>query len=254
MTQAVAPVAILAGGLATRLRPLTETIPKSLIDIGGEPFIAHQLRLLKASGLTRVVICAGYLGEMIREYVGDGARFDLEVQYSFDGPQLLGTAGALRNARHLLGDCFQVVYGDSYLVCDYLAIQATLSQSGRKALMTIYRNEGRYDASNVEYAAGEILAYDKEHRTPRMSYIDYGLGVFVASALDAVPENKPSSLADLYAALLAQGQLAAYEVGSRFYEIGSIAGLEEIRRFLAGRGAGAPSPLAPLSKGEGTNC
>lgn len=236
MTQPVAPVAILAGGLATRLRPLTETIPKSLVEVDGEPFVGHQLRLLKSAGLRRVVICAGYLGGMIRQYVGDGARFGLEVQYSFDGPQLLGTAGALRNARHLLGDRFQVVYGDSYLACDYLDVQAAFDRSGRKALMTIYRNEGRYDSSNVEYAAGEIVAYDKEHRTGRMSYIDYGLGVLSTSALDAVPEDRPYSLAGLYADLLSQGQLAAYEVASRFYEIGSIAGLEETRKFLSCRG------------------
>ena len=228
-------MAILAGGLATRLRPLTETIPKSLVDVDGEPFIDHQLRLLKSAGLRHVVICAGYLGEMIQKYVGDGTLFGLEVQYSFDGRQLLGTAGSLRKARPLLGECFQVIYGDSYLACDYLAVQAAFVRAGRKALMTIYRNEGQYDSSNVECVAGEIVAYDKKHRTPRMNYIDYGLGVFYASALDGVPEDQPSSLADLYADLLSQGQLAAYEVASRFYEIGSVAGLEETRQFLSGR-------------------
>jgi NDP-sugar pyrophosphorylase family protein len=236
MTQPVVPMAILAGGLATRLRPLTETIPKSLVDVNGEPFVAHQLRLLKSAGLTRVVICAGYLGEMIQQYVGDGAHFGVEVQYSFDGPHLLGTAGSLRKARRLLGDCFQVMYGDSYLACDYLAVQAAFVRAGRKALMTVYRNEGQYDSSNVEYVAGEIAAYDKKHRTQRMNHIDYGLGVFYASALDGVPEDQTSSLADLYADLLSQGQLAAYEVASRFYEIGSIAGLEETRKFLSIRG------------------
>lgn len=235
MTQPTMPMAILAGGLATRLRPLTETIPKSMIDVGGEPFIGHQLRLLRWAGFARVVICAGYLGEMIQQYIGDGTQFGLEVAYSFDGPRLLGTAGALRAARHLLGDCFQVIYGDSYLTCDYLAVQAAFQQAGRQALMTVYRNEGRFDTSNVEYADGQIVAYDKKHRTPRMSHIDYGLGVLRASALDTIPEDQPVSLADLYADLLSRGQLAAYEVAERFYEIGSMAGLEETRQYLSGR-------------------
>ena len=118
------PVAILAGGLATRLRPLTGSLPKALVDIGGQPFIVHQLRLLRARGLERVVVCAGYLGDMIRDVVGDGSAIGLDVDYAFDGPRLLGTAGALRNAAPLLGDAFFVLYGDSYLECDYGAIEA----------------------------------------------------------------------------------------------------------------------------------
>jgi N-acetyl-alpha-D-muramate 1-phosphate uridylyltransferase len=236
MTQAAFPVAILAGGLATRLRPLTETIPKSLIEVNGELFVVHQLRLLKQSGLSQVVICAGYLGEMIEQYVGDGAAFGLAVQYSFDGDQLLGTGGALRRARPLLGESFHVIYGDSYLLCDYLAVQEAFARSGREALMTVYHNQGLYDTSNVEYVGGEIVAYDKKHRTERMKHIDYGLGILKASTLDAVPEGQPYGLAELYAELLSRGQLAAYEVGVRFYEIGSMAGLEETREFLSNRG------------------
>ena len=232
MTQIECPVAILAGGLATRLRPLTETVPKSLIEINGEPFIAHQLRLLRSSGLRQVVLCIGYLGEMVQDYVGDGARFGLHVEYSFDGPKLLGTAGALRRARHLLGSRFLVVYGDSYLPCDYRAVEAAAVRSGRKALMTVYRNEGQFDSSNVEYADGRIVAYDKRNRTERMQYIDYGLGWLLTSVLDALPEGQSCDLADLYAELLSQDQLAAYEVATRFYEIGSVSGIEEIGRFL----------------------
>jgi NDP-sugar pyrophosphorylase family protein len=238
MTQIECPVAILAGGLATRLRPLTETVPKSLIEINGEPFIAHQLRLLRSAGLRHVVLCTGYLGEMIQDYVGDGARFGLRVEYSFDGPKLLGTAGALRRARHLLGDRFLVVYGDSYLPCDYRAVEATAVRLGRKALMTVYRNEGQFDLSNVEFADGRIIAYDKRNRTDRMHHIDYGLGWLATSVLDALPEGQPCDLADVYAELLSQDQLAAYEVATRFYEIGSVSGIEEIGRFLlAGEGS-----------------
>lgn len=232
MIQTPFPIAILAGGLATRLHPLTERVPKALLDVQGEPFIAHQLRLLQSAGLQTVVVCAGYLGEMIRDCVGDGLRFGLKVLYSFDGPRLLGTAGALRKARPLLGECFQVLYGDSYLLCDYLAIQDAFTKSGRLGMMTVYQNEGQYDSSNVEYSDGEIIAYDKKCRTPRMQYIDYGLGVFRATVLDAIPDGQPRDLADVYCQLLSLGELAAYEVADRFYEIGSSAGLEEMRQFL----------------------
>src|SRR5215475_16199750 len=112
------PVAILAGGLATRLRPITERIPKALIEINGEPFIAHQLRLLRSRGIRRVVLCLCYLGEMVRDFVGGGQAFDLAVEYSFDGPVLLGTAGAIHRAIPLLGGAFFVLYGDSWLPCD----------------------------------------------------------------------------------------------------------------------------------------
>ena len=232
MTNGMFPIAILAGGLATRLRPLTETIPKSLIDVNGEPFIAHQLRLLRRSEFTRVVICAGHLGQMIEEFVGDGSLFGLEVAYSFDGPTLLGTAGALRQARHLLGSAFHVVYGDSYLDCDYRAVQTAFERSRRKALMTVYRNDGQFDSSNVEYESGRMIAYSKRHPNPRMQHIDWGLGLLDAAALDQVPAGQPFDLADLYGALLADGQLAAYEVSQRFFEIGSPEGLADTRSYL----------------------
>src|SRR4051812_20102911 len=111
---AMLPIAILAGGLATRLRPITETIPKALVEIAGEPFLAHQLRLLRGNGYERIVMCAGYRGEMIRDFAGDGGAFGLHIDYSFDGPTLLGTAGAIARALPMLGDAFSVIYGDSY--------------------------------------------------------------------------------------------------------------------------------------------
>lgn len=239
MSRPLLPVAILAGGLATRLRPLTETVPKALLDVGGEPFIAHQLRLLRANGIERVVVCAGYLGELIEAAVGDGAALGLRVAYAFDGPTLLGTAGALKRALPLLGEACFVLYGDSYLPCDYRAVQAAFEASGRLALMTVFRNDGRWDASNVEFVDGRLLAYDKRAPAPRMRHIDYGLGLFRRAAFDLVPAGEPSDLAVLYRRLLARGELAGHEVARRFYEIGSPAGLEETRRYLAGRSPGA---------------
>lgn len=227
------PVAILAGGLATRLRPVTEKVPKSLLELDGEPFIAHQLRLLQAKGVRRVVLCAGFLGEMIRDVVRDGREFGVEVEYSFDGAALLGTAGAIKNALPLLGEAFLTLYGDSYLTCDYAAVARAFEVSGKLALMTVFRNVGKWDTSNVEFRGGEILAYSKKNRTPRMEYIDYGLGVFSAEAFERVPAGQAFDLAELYGQLLAEEQLAGFEARERFYEIGSVAGLEETAQFLA---------------------
>jgi NDP-sugar pyrophosphorylase family protein len=232
LSETLYPVVILAGGLATRLGPLTRDLPKSLLDVNGEPFVAHQLRLLREHGAERVVLCVGHLGEMIREYVGTGSRFGLQVEFAFDGPKLLGTAGAIRNALPLLGEAFLVLYGDSYLTCDYRAVQRAFVQSGKLALMTVFRNDGRWDRSNIELAAGRILAYDKKQPTPRMRHLDYGLGVFRRAAFDDLPADAFHDLEDLYRSLLGRGELAAWEADRRFYEVGSLAGLEETRRLL----------------------
>ncbi len=227
------PVALLAGGLATRLRPMTEKIPKALIDLQGEPFIAHQLRLLKSKGIEKIIICAGYLGEMIKDFVRDGQKYDLQVNYSFDQYPLLGTGGSIKKALPLLGQAFFVLYGDSYLLCDYSEVQNAFEISGQRALMTVYHNQGAWDTSNVEFRDGNILAYDKKNRNPRMDYIDYGLGVFQKNAFDLVPAGKPYDLAELYETLLGRSELAAIEVHQRFYEIGSWQGLEETKQFLS---------------------
>jgi N-acetyl-alpha-D-muramate 1-phosphate uridylyltransferase len=227
------PVAILAGGLATRLRPITETIPKALVEIHGRPFIAWQLDWLRDQGVGRVIVCAGYRGEQIREVIGDGRDWGLRVEWLFDGPILLGTAGALKRAVPLIGGPFFVLYGDSYLPIAWRPVQERFDASGKPALMTVFRNDGQFDRSNVEFADGRILVYDKKVQTPRMHYIDYGLGLFRPSAFDEVPDGQPADLAALYASLLARGELAAYEVDQRFYEIGSFEGLEATSAFLA---------------------
>jgi len=240
-------VAILAGGLATRLRPATETVPKSLLDVNGEPFAVHQLRLLQSKGIRRVVLCVGHLGEMVQRAIGDGsALLGLQVDYSFDGAALLGTAGAIRNALPKLGESFFVMYGDSYLPCDYAAIARSFESAGVLGMMTVFRNEGKWDTSNVEFEgggseAGKILAYSKTNRTSRMRYIDYGLGVFRSEAFQSLPLGKTYDLAELYADLLQRKQLGAFEVRERFYEIGSPTGLRETAEFLAAQEANQES-------------
>ena len=228
------PVAILAGGLAKRLRPITETIPKALVTVAGTPFLTHQLRLLHSAGLRRIVICAGYLGEMIEAEIGDGTQCNLKVEYSFDGPRLLGTGGALKRALPLLGPSFFVLYGDSYLPIDYLGVARAFASENKEGMMTVYRNQGRWDVSNVQFEAGQILRYDKKERTPDMHYIDYGLGLLRATAFASWPENKPFDLEEVYRRLLSKGQLSGYEVTERFYEIGSAQGLAELNHFLGG--------------------
>ncbi len=227
------PIVILAGGLATRLRPVSEHIPKALIDTNGEPFISHQLRLLKKNGAQQVIMCIGYLGEMIVNFVGDGSAFGLNVSYVSDGPTLLGTAGCIKQALpQLASDAFFTLYGDSYLPCDYLAIQQAFVASNKTALMTVFCNNGRWDTSNVEFTNNTILSYDKINKTDRMHYIDYGLGLFNKSAFSDVSSDKPHDLAVLYQTLLAQQQLAAYEVTERFYESGSFSGIDELTDYL----------------------
>jgi N-acetyl-alpha-D-muramate 1-phosphate uridylyltransferase len=226
-------VAILAGGRATRLGSLTKNLPKSLLEINGEPFVIHQLRLLTSRGVARVVLCVGHLGTLIQRTLGDGLSLGLQVDYSFDGPSLLGTAGAIKNALPKLGSPFFVMYGDSYLPCDYAAVARNFGGSRVLGMMTVFRNDGKWDTSNVEFESGELLAYSKTHRTPRMRYIDYGLGVFRAEAFADVPDGRSCDLANVYSNLLKRKQLAALEVQERFYEIGSSAGLRETAEFLA---------------------
>jgi NDP-sugar pyrophosphorylase family protein len=226
------PVAILAGGLATRLRPLTEAMPKAMVEVNGEPFAFHQLRLLRRHGIDQVVFCVGYRGEQIVDAVGDGASFGLQVQYSFDGPALLGTAGALKVAAPLLGADFFVLYGDSFLDCDYAAVERAYRQAGKPALMAVFCNDGQWDTSNVELADGRIIAYSKVQRTARMRHIDYGLGILGAAVLDEVPADRPTDLASVYERLAAAGNLAAFEVRQRFYEVGSFAGLAQFEDYL----------------------
>lgn len=232
MSIASVPVAILAGGLATRLRPITEKIPKSLVSVAGEPFLAHQLRLLHARGVRKAVMCVGYLGEMIEQEVGDGATFGIELRYSFDGPKLLGTGGAVRQALPMLGEEFFVLYGDSYLPIDYAAVLETFHASGQPGLMTVFRNEGAWDTSNVQFENGQIVRYDKRERTPEMWHIDYGLGVFRSSVFAERPAGEAFDLADVQRGLVAKGALAGHEVFQRFYEVGSHAGLAELETIL----------------------
>jgi NDP-sugar pyrophosphorylase family protein len=227
------PVAILAGGLATRMRPATERLPKALLTVAGRPFVHWQLERLAHQGITEVVLCLGFLGRHIEAAVGDGSDFGLIVRYSFDGEAQLGTGGALRRALPLLGDAFFVLYGDSYLTCSFAAVHAASAAGASPGLMTVFRNENRWEPSNVLYRDGRIIEYDKRAPHPGMQHIDYGLGILTAQALVGRPEGLAFDLADLYQQLAARGELAGLEIGERFHEIGSWSGIVETEHYLA---------------------
>ncbi|MBA4135769.1 MAG: nucleotidyl transferase [Opitutus sp.] len=234
------PVALLAGGKATRLGAITRTIPKLLVEVAGEPFFNHQLRLLRSAGLRRLVLCVGHLGEQIVARYGDGAGWGVEIEYSFDGEKPLGTGGALIRALPKLGDAFYVLYGDSYLPIDYAAVGQAFIAAGQPALMTVYENRGAFDASNVWFEDGQIRLYSKSEKQPRMHHIDYGLSVMRAAAFAGYPRETSVDLATVQAELSRRGQLSGHEIRERFYEIGSVAGLAELDRHLRrAPGAGA---------------
>lgn len=240
------PLALLAGGLATRLGDAAKRLPKSLVEVAGEPFVAHQLRLLARQGILDVVICCGHLGEKIVDFVGDGARFGCRVRYSFDGigkdRGLLGTGGAILKALPWLGPRFWVMYGDSYLTAEFAPALRAFEASGKTALMTVFKNDGQWDASNVEFADGRIVRYAKGARCSAMRHIDYGLGIYSAEALAGWDVLRSFDLSLVQSGLTAIGQMAGFEVKERFYEIGSAAGLAETNAFLQEQpliGAGA---------------
>jgi MurNAc alpha-1-phosphate uridylyltransferase len=226
------PIAILAGGLATRLRPITESIPKALIEINGTPFIDWQLKLLSKKGITKVVFCVAHKSEMIQEFVGTGERYGIEIEYSEDGNTQLGTGGAIRNALNLLGQEFMVLYGDSYLPIDYKLVQTAFINCDKPALMSVYKNAGAFDTSNVIFENGQLETYRKGQPSARMTHIDYGLSIFKRSVFEEYQEGAKLDLSDICTELSSKNLLAGYEVDERFYEIGSYQGIEDFEEYI----------------------
>jgi NDP-sugar pyrophosphorylase family protein len=226
------PICILAGGLGTRLGERVRDTPKPLLEVAGEPFLVHQLRLLAVHGAHEIVLCVGYRGEQIESQIGS-ERFGISIQYSYDAPELDGTLGAIRRALPLLDKRFLVLYGDTYLRLDYADADRAWRESGLPAMMSVLRNESRWDTSNVRYEDGRVLSYDKRAPTPDMHWIDYGLGGLTADALSVVDETE-DELAELYKQLAGLGRLCGYEASERFYEIGTPSGFREADVFLRG--------------------
>jgi N-acetyl-alpha-D-muramate 1-phosphate uridylyltransferase len=223
---------ILAGGLGTRLLPITQTTPKAMIPICGRPFLEYQLTLLRTHGIIDVVLCVGYLGEKIKDYFEDGSRFGLSIRYGEESGHLLGTAGAVKNVEHHLQDEFFVTYGDAYLRLDYGRVMLYFRRHNRLALMVAYKNQDRHDRSNVVVKGRFVAAYDKQRKLPGMEYIDFGVSVLRKKALQDIPSGGPASLEGLYTRLIARRQLLAYRAQRRFYEIGSGPGLAEFDALI----------------------
>ena len=232
-------VVILAGGLATRMRPATESVPKALLPVNGKPFADIQLAWLRSLGVTDVVFSVGYLGDSIVRHVGDGGQFGLRVRYAADGERPLGTGGALRAVidSSIVPEKFGVINGDSYLSLDLRRVEGAFAESGCPALMTVMHNRNRWEASNVVYQDGRVIVYDKtrpEAWRDRMQWIDYGFAVISRQAiLDGVAPGASADLSDLMRDLSLSGRLAGFEVTERFYEIGSPQGLADLERHLA---------------------
>jgi NDP-sugar pyrophosphorylase family protein len=233
-------VVILAGGAGTRMRPATEEMPKALLPVLGKPFCDWQLQLLAEQGAERVLYSVGYKGEMLREHVGDGGRWGLRVDYVDEGEHLRGTGGALRLALDLgkLEDAFFVLYGDSYLPVDLAEIQRAWEQNDLPALMTVFRNEGQWDASNAIYRDGKVVLFDKSRpaeKAEEMKWIDYGLSVLTGKVVaEWCPPDTVGDLADLMRKLSIEGLLAGFEVSERFYEGGSPEGMRDLEQYLSG--------------------
>jgi len=223
------PAVVLSGGLATRMKPFTENIPKSMIDVAGKPFIHWQLSMFKEKGIKEVMLCVGHLGEMIEEYAGNGAEYGLHLTYSYDGDKLLGTGGAIRKIEGNLPEEFFVQYGDSYLDVPYEQVAEAFRKYEKMGLMTVYKNDDLYDVSNVVFENGDLICYSKKNKVPRMRHIDYGLGILRKDVFADFNDREIFDLADVYEKLAVEEQLLGYEVFNRFYEVGSHDGLMELR-------------------------
>ena len=224
-------VLILCGGLATRLQPITKTIPKSLVSVNNKPMLQYQLDILHEQGIRHVVLCVGYLGEMIKDTFGDKYK-DILIEYSFDGIKQLGTGGAIKKAYSKLSNTFFVLYGDSYLPVEYKPILEYFNTINKDGLMTLFKNDNLYDTSNVIFKNDQIICYDKKNKTVDMNYIDYGLSIFNLSVFKKYPADCSFDLSQVMTNLVNDKQLAGYEVFNRFYEMGSINGLKELEEYL----------------------
>jgi len=225
-------IVILCGGLATRLSHLTKYTPKSMVEIEGKPFLEYQIDNLKKQSIKDIVLCVGHLSEKIEEYFGNGEKLDVNIKYSYDKEKLLGTIGALKNAEPLLKDTFFVMYGDSYINIDFHKVRDHFLQHDKPALMIVYKNQDKYDRSNVIVQDNMVVGYGEKERNRDMVYIDYGTSILRKNVLDIVPKDTPYSNEQLFSELVKKRELMAYEVQERFYHIGSLEALEEFRSYI----------------------
>jgi N-acetyl-alpha-D-muramate 1-phosphate uridylyltransferase len=229
---------VLAGGLATRMQPRTLTVPKSMLEVAGRPFVDWQLERMAACGVRDVVMCVAHLAAQIEAHVGDGSRHGVRVRWAHEGPTLLGTAGAVRATLELLEPQFLVTYGDSYLPFDYSEpLRILEAHADCDGVMAIYKNDGKWDASNVVTdAAGAtgawVVRYEKNQADPAFDHIDYGATALRREVIAALPPGEPRALDAIQSELARRKRLRACVAHERFFEIGSPGGLSELDRHL----------------------
>jgi N-acetyl-alpha-D-muramate 1-phosphate uridylyltransferase len=226
--------AILVGGLGTRLGPMTQSVPKPMVVVAGKPFLEHEIGLLKRRGIRDFVLCVGYLGEKVEAHFGDGGRLGVRVRYSYDGPKLLGPAGALKRAEPLLEELFFVTYGDAYLRADYRGMMRALVASGKLGAMAVYENHNKYGKSDVALSEGLVVRYDK--KGGGMEWVNFGVSALRKRALSLIPPGRECGEEEFYGELIKRRELVAFPVGDRFYEIGTPDSLKEFERFISGPG------------------
>jgi N-acetyl-alpha-D-muramate 1-phosphate uridylyltransferase len=222
---------ILAGGLGTRLRPITSSVPKAMVQVGGKPFLEHEIELLKENGVEDLVLCVGHLGDAVEDYFGDGSRWGVRVRYSRDGPVLLGPAGALKLAEPLLEGQFFVTYGDAYLRLDYRSLMEGFETSGKLGMMAVYKNRNRFGRSDLAIEGGKVVRYEKSG-SGGMEWVNFGVTALKRMALSLIPPGRECGEEEFYGELIRRGELLAFPVRKRFYEIGRPSSLAEFERFL----------------------
>ena len=238
MSPADVQVVVLMGGLGTRLKDYTKERPKSLVEVCGKPFFDYQLDLLTAWGFKKFLFLIGYRADMIEEYYKDGRSRDISIKYSYDGEKLLGTGGAVRQALDLLEDDFLLIYGDSFMDIDYAETLYRYQKgkaAGARALMSVLRNNNRFDKSNVVMDGGRLVLYDKKNTTPDMDYIDYGVCMYEKSLFAGYDADSAFDIAEVQHELSVRGEMTAQIVTKRFYEIGSPASLAEFSEYVTKR-------------------
>lgn len=226
-------VVILCGGMATRLKPITEKIPKSLIEVNGTPFIKHQLDFLSSQNVKNVALLLGNKGEMVQAYLEKLNLNFTEIKYCYDGEKLLGTGGAILKSLDSFTEHFFVMYGDSYLNINFENVMNFFRSNPHfNSLMTVFKNDNLYDNSNVIFENGKLLLYTKNTNDSRLNYIDWGLSVFNKDAFYSFSKLEEFDLSAVFDMSLKAGKLIGYEVFERFYEIGSFSGISELEKYL----------------------
>jgi NDP-sugar pyrophosphorylase family protein len=224
---------ILAGGRGERLEPLTNNIPKPMVEINGKPFLEYQLQLLKQNKITEILLCVGYLKDTITGYFGDGRKLGMRIEYSVE-EGFLGTAGALKEARSLLPQEFILLYGDSYLPINYIELAEAWTGSKASGLVVCYNNSLGIARNNIYLnPENRVMAYDKRNPPVQANYVEAGVSILKKEILGLIPEGRVVSLEEeVFALLIKEQRLKGYPVSQRYYDIGTLERLEEIKGIL----------------------